>query len=421
MTIGTMLFTKLNTDAFSRVEDKISNLQAQVAAGVNDPKPSADPVRAARLSVAKEQQAVLARFEANVERVEMRLDQTDAVLNEVSNIVQRLQELSIRAASDSANQGERDTMRIEIAQLRGNLVDLANSKDDTGGALFGGFKRIGEPFQEGPEGVSYTGDRGRHQLRVSESSNLSTGLDVASVFMTVGTDQGRRDIFSIIDDLDYSLAGDPSVRYDNATLPQSSLLELNVGRKAEAISFDLTGPGGSATISAELVRDAPTTLRDAINAASAETGVWAELTSDGRDIILRSSEEMQIKNLSAEGHGRSHVFGVHPLDENDQLVGTPFEIIPARLARSELVANFEASSSHMADQRAAAGSLAQVAQRHAQTIQDRQVIMEKSRAGLEDLDVAKAVTELQTLLLNRDVSQQTFVKIAQNSLFDYLR
>ena len=40
---------------------------------------------------------------------------------------------------------------------------------------------------------------------------------------------------------------------------------------------------------------------------------------------------------------------------------------------------------------------------------------------LEDADITKIVTELQTMLLNRDAATQAFAKIGQQSLFDYLR
>jgi flagellar hook-associated protein 3 FlgL len=42
-------------------------------------------------------------------------------------------------------------------------------------------------------------------------------------------------------------------------------------------------------------------------------------------------------------------------------------------------------------------------------------------AGLEDLDVAAAITRLQQLLLTEQAAQQTFVKINGTSLFDYMR
>lgn len=53
---------------------------------------------------------------------------------------------------------------------------------------------------------------------------------------------------------------------------------------------------------------------------------------------------------------------------------------------------------------------------------DRRVLlMEETLSGLEDADLAKLVTDLQSKIVTRDAAQQAFVKIGQQTLFDYIR
>ena len=54
-------------------------------------------------------------------------------------------------------------------------------------------------------------------------------------------------------------------------------------------------------------------------------------------------------------------------------------------------------------------------------LQRRQIIMSENLSQLEDADITKLVTELQTMLVNRDAATQAFAKIGQQSLFDFLR
>lgn len=54
-------------------------------------------------------------------------------------------------------------------------------------------------------------------------------------------------------------------------------------------------------------------------------------------------------------------------------------------------------------------------------IASRQILMTENLSALEDADIAALVTELQSKMLNRDAAQQAFIKISQQSLFDYLR
>ena len=47
--------------------------------------------------------------------------------------------------------------------------------------------------------------------------------------------------------------------------------------------------------------------------------------------------------------------------------------------------------------------------------------MDENLSNLEDADLAALVTELQSQIVSRDAAQQAFVKIGQQSLFDYIR
>jgi flagellar hook-associated protein 3 FlgL len=65
--------------------------------------------------------------------------------------------------------------------------------------------------------------------------------------------------------------------------------------------------------------------------------------------------------------------------------------------------------------------LGELADKNLDSLAARKVRLQEAVAGLEDLDVAAALTRLQTLLLTEQASQQSFVKISGTSLFDYLR
>ena len=51
----------------------------------------------------------------------------------------------------------------------------------------------------------------------------------------------------------------------------------------------------------------------------------------------------------------------------------------------------------------------------------RLLLMNEDISNLEDADLAKLVTDLQAKLVSRNAAQQAFVKIAQDSLFNYIR
>lgn len=51
----------------------------------------------------------------------------------------------------------------------------------------------------------------------------------------------------------------------------------------------------------------------------------------------------------------------------------------------------------------------------------RTLLMDQDLSNMEDADLSKLVTELQSKLVSRNAAQQAFVKIAQESLFNYVR
>ncbi|MEC7964553.1 MAG: hypothetical protein VX201_14870, partial [Pseudomonadota bacterium] len=62
----------------------------------------------------------------------------------------------------------------------------------------------------------------------------------------------------------------------------------------------------------------------------------------------------------------------------------------------------------------------QVGERHRVGLDKRFEMVERALAGYEGLDIAKAVTELSAMMMNREAAQQTYAKISSRTLFDFL-
>lgn len=414
MSIGTTLFHALNTQALSRQGKGIADLQEQISSGKNDPRPSADPLRALRLSAANEQTQALGRFSSNLERAITRLDQADSVMDASTNILQRFTELALRATSDSVAPAERATIAIEARELRSNLLDMANARDDTGRPLFGGYLSQGNPFQETPDGIVYRGDGGQNQLQVSESSSLPTTLSGIQAFLSVpGAPKG--DVFALLDDFIAVLGGGAEQWRDQAVGQDSLQLGLQLGRAPSAWQMQIEGPNGVATIRFDAALGAEGAGLDAINAASAQTGVSAQLNPANGQIMLQAQGRIAISNVAATPAPDGPLIFAQEGQATPQAVVSPGQTPGAQIGRLRVAAD------HFADLRAQIGAMAASATTQAEVISTRQVVMEKALSGLQDLDLASAITRLQQSLLARDATQQAYVKITQKSLFDYIR
>ena len=76
---------------------------------------------------------------------------------------------------------------------------------------------------------------------------------------------------------------------------------------------------------------------------------------------------------------------------------------------------------HLSLQQTYIGAQLNKAELQEEALNRRQLILSENLSQLEDADITKIVTELETMLLNRDAATQAFAKIGQQSLFDFLR
>ena len=419
--IGNALFGKIVMESFNRLSAEVSDLQAQISSGKNDPRPSADPMRAAKLSVVTEQRAAVARFTDNTALATDRLDQADLAIGEMGNIVRQFQQIAIQAANDTLTEEGIAGLRAEALSLRTALKAVGNSRDTMGLPLFAGFGST-EPFAEGPNGIEYRGDGGRPTLRMTETAMLATGLNGSEVFMSVPTDDGGSvSIFDMVDDLIATLSLPLNPARPDHRVDQRGLFSPATTRDPATLSFDLTGPDGTARISAEVMTGAPGAMLAAINAATPTTGITARLADDGENIIFESRGMMTVSNFEQPTAGRQPVAQLVALDAAFQPDAVGVALRTERMSASRMVGAFADAVGHVAAQRAEVGALGRLAEDHAQVLADRKLRMDKSIAGLQDLDVAAAITRLQQLLLTEQAAQQTFVKINSTSLFDFIR
>ncbi|MFD0857534.1 flagellar hook-associated protein FlgL [Roseovarius aquimarinus] len=414
MTIGTSLFHALTTRGLSRAGDEIASLQGQISSGKNDPRPSADPVRALRLSAAQEQGEALSRFGTNLERAGARLDQADVVLDEGAAILRRLTDLAIRASSDTVTDNERGSIAAEAVQLRESLIGIANSRDDTGRALFGGYATQGDPFEEGPGGVVYRGDGGSPELQVSESIRMATGLSGQEVFGAAPDETGAG-VFGAIDDFIANLGFRGDKPRASVSAADQLALAPALGRAPSDWQMTIEGPAGSARIAFTATAGALPGAVAAINAASAETGVSAALDPQTGTLVLSGAGGITVSDIAVAPAPEG------PLMRATGPDGTQSDLVAPGQTRGAMIDMLRGATDHLIDARTRIGAMSASAELQSGVIDARKLMMDEATSQLQDLDLADALTRLKRALTERDAGQQAYVKITQKSLFDYMR
>lgn len=122
-------------------------------------------------------------------------------LNETTNILTRLRELSIQAASDTVGEVERGMTNMEYQQLKQEMERISQVTEYNGTVLLNGSGDKKE-FQIGTKADEF-------QNRISfNPGDLNSGLDAMGVSdIDVGTKEGAQDSLSKIDEAIQKIAG----------------------------------------------------------------------------------------------------------------------------------------------------------------------------------------------------------------------
>ena len=293
--------------------------------------------------------------------------------------------------------------------------------------MFSGFKVNQMPFVENAAGaIQYKGDRGVHAVQISESMRMNTGIDGAEAFLRVKSGDSAISIFSVLETLEKNLNAN--------TLNQPKVaVNFKAGGKAaegnETIQIDLVGAtAGTADdlsfTTAALSAGDDTEIIDAIKTAfnnladkkgySANTkdGVITFTRTDGTNFSFEATEGGTVGSTAI-----SLQAGLDDAAANDLTSG----VATAVTNGATPVDNVKTALEHISVKRTSVGAQINKGEVQGQIIDRRLILMNENLSALEDADLTQLITDLQTKIVNRDAAQQAFVKISQQSLFDYIR
>ncbi|HRE54497.1 MAG TPA: flagellin, partial [Candidatus Competibacter sp.] len=245
------------------------------------------------------------------------LSQTaEGALQESTNILQRMRELSVQSANDTNSDSDRASLQKEVGQLQQELNRIADNTNFNGKKLLDG-SFVTQKFQIGADAnqtinVSISGARatqlGAHQGSSANNIGALTlatgatgGNGVASQNLSVNGAVGSATVAVAAKATASKIAESVNSQSVNtgvtATAKTSAALSVAT---AGTVSFSLgtSVAGSQVNISAGVTANDLTNLAEAINGQSAKSGVTATLSGDKTSITLEQAtgEDIQISN-----------------------------------------------------------------------------------------------------------------------------
>ncbi|MEC0133018.1 MULTISPECIES: flagellar hook-associated protein FlgL [Paenibacillus] len=205
--MNSQLLLNLNRNART-----MNDTQLQLSSGRKINKPSDDPVGITYSLRYRAELSSNEQYTKNVDSALSWLDYNDTVLGQAGDVVQKIRELSVQAATGTNPQSALDSINEEVMQLKEQLVDIANSTLN-GKYIFNGEQYSTKPydFAKGADGTydvskPVTTDPGQIQFIVGEGVRMPISMTGNDVFGNTGDSDN---LYTIINSISAGLkAGD---------------------------------------------------------------------------------------------------------------------------------------------------------------------------------------------------------------------
>lgn len=234
---STSAFYDRSTLAMGDLRKRAEGIQQQIGRGERLTRSSDDPVAASRLRQLSRAGRLTDIDVTNANRAAADLTLADSALSSFADAIGRAKELAIQAGNATLTPQQRASIGTELGQIHGQLVNLANSRDSAGHALFGG-QAAGEAYALDAAGnAAYIGSAGAGELPIGEGQTVTRGL-TGPEFVNFNGSAGPTDLFAVVKTLADALSGTAA---DPAQAARDALGQLDAGLDAVTTSQTLVG------------------------------------------------------------------------------------------------------------------------------------------------------------------------------------
>lgn len=421
MRITTNMIYQRGVEWSNKHYSKLAKAQEQISSGKRILKPSDDPTASSRLMELHKQLQLNAQYGRNMTLAYGRQGIQETAIVQSNEILQQARESAIRGNNAALSGENRQTIALEVRQLRQQLIDAANAKDSEGAYLFAGYKEQSLPFTTAASGdVVYNGDQGQRHIQIGPARQVAVGDSGDSVFMRIpnGNGQFRSDLVT-------SNKGNGTISVGSVTNPVE-FQNFTGGKHPYSIEFTVTPD----PIHAVNPNAPPEPIRTfSIKDADGTALLANQSYSDGAAIQFHGLE-VKIEGKPEDGDR----FIVKPAENQsifktlDNLISAletpgrnPSDIAQLSQGLDNALADIDQGLLSINQTRGLVGSRMKALDTQDQVNQDLDLQLQSLRSELGSADIMEVASNMSQELLALQASQQSFMKIQGLSLFNYLK
>jgi flagellar hook-associated protein 3 FlgL len=434
MRISTSTIFDQGVFSIQRGQAALIRTQEQIAAGRRVLTPADDPVLAARALEVSQSKAITEQYARNTESATAAIGLEDNALARYTSTLQDIRVLAVNAGNGALTPDDLKSLATELRGRYADLLGIANATDGNGLYLFSGYQGATLPFVESAPGtVTYMGDQGHRLVQIGPSRQIAVSDAGSEIFQAIRTGNRTFETAAATANTGTGIVSAGAVR-------NAAAWSAPTNPKNFEVRFHVNGATLPPTRTYDIV--------DTVNNISLTTGTaptagpYLRTYQPGASIVLARQTppdtnpvnfdygiELSITGEPANGDK----FTIAP-SVNQDIFATVYDLItaletagPGPTAKTRLTNAINTALNNIDNAidvsltvRAAVGARAKEADTARSAAADLSQQYSTTLSQLQDLDYAKAISNLTFQQVSLEAAQKSFLRVQGLSLFEYL-
>ncbi len=412
MRLSTQQFFRSGLNDILDAQQRLNKTQGHISSGKKIDTPADDPMGAAHTISINQQLSASAQYQKNAGDAERKLRIEETTLDKIDDSIRHIRELTLQAGDGSFGLADRQIFANELRQNLEYLTNLANTQDSNGLYIFSGYQTDVAPFVKSINGgFDYQGDDGQTFIKIADNINVAVSDSGLGVFQNIDEPHNFNTIANIANTGSASTANfavSNQRDFDNFWPENATITFSVVGTETfYTVTQDSSGDVLSSGIPYAPLNNIPYTSGDILDVA----GMHIELagTPDDGDTI----------NVISEPNNKLGM-----LDSVAKIING-LESLPAGADLNELISDsllsMDRIQNNILETEVYVGARLNQIDDAINVHESTDLISRKLLSDIEDLDYAEALSNLSQQSFLLEAVQQSFVKISNMSLFNFIR
>lgn len=408
MRLSTSWMFQQSLNTMINQQSALAATQNEVETGNRINVASDDPGGAGQVVSLNHVIAANTQYSNTIDSATTRLNTEASTLTSANSVLDTARTLALQAVNGTLSDSDRKSIASQLSQIRDQLVQLANTTDSNGNALFAGTSTTTTPFQVGPNGnVIYSGNDAQQRSAVGSGLQVPTSDPGSGLFMNIPAGNGSFEASAGGANTGTLIVGASSV---------DDLAAWNSTKAASGGGYTITFAAGGAWTAADA--NGNPVLDSSGNPVGGTYTDGGSISFNGMTIAMSGTPSAG-DTVSVSTGGQQDVFSTLNNMINALQSGASDTQLTNTMNRQ--IESIDQTQAAISSVQVSVGGRLDTLQQQQGAYQDLTVTYKGALADVQGADAYTAISNLSLQSTALQASQQIFAQVKSMSLFNYLK